>query len=599
MKNIKLNIAALAVSSLLVVSCNDSFLDRNPTHDLNDNSYWNTETDLEVYNNGIYNEAADASYYRFMVGHTGDAWSSSYADYFWKDVQSDNFVSKSNSNHTSYTRIAAGKETVPNDPTAGGWYWTLLRRINVFFANYDKVDVPESVKSKYAGEAYFFRAWFYFDKVQMYGDVPYITEPLTTESEELYGPRTPRKEVMDHVLDDINKACELLPESWSSDKGSRVSKGAALALKSRICLFEGTYRKYHNLGDEQKYLEETVNASQELMNMKKYSIYNTGNPDSDYATLFNSEDLEGNPEVIMYRKYVLGLLGHRLCGYLVQSGNGATKDFVEDFLCKESDGSVKPVSLSQSYNDESIENELDNRDPRLTQIVLDPRHSKEILYNKDQYVFPRVAGMTGWESATGYHVIKHYAAEQDQKGYGNETHDAPLFRYAEVLLNLAEAKVELGTISQTDLDQTVNVLRDRVGMPHLTLNPVMDPKYTDLGISSLLVEIRRERRVELCFEDTRYQDLMRWKQGKRLAQRVLGMRFEPSYFDLPRFTPEEGKADPNRVKLVEVNGKHYIDVFAGTDWENRVFDEDKHYLHPIPVNVIGKNTEIKQNPNWD
>jgi len=142
-------------------------------------------------------------------------------------------------------------------------------------------------------------------------------------------------------------------------------------------------------------------------------------------------------------------------------------------------------------------------------------------------------------------------------------------------------------------------LRDRAGMPHLTLNPVMDPKYTDLGISSLLVEIRRERRVELCFEDTRYQDLMRWKQGKRLAQRVLGMRFEPSYFDLPRFTPEEGKADPNRVKLVEVNGKHYIDVFAGTDWENRVFDEDKHYLHPIPVNVIGKNTEIKQNPNWD
>ena len=241
------------------------------------------------------------------------------------------------------------------------------------------------------------------------------------------------------------------------------------------------------------------------------------------------------------------------------------------------------------FNDDEYENVLDNRDPRLTQIVLDPRHSKEILYNKDKFIFPRVAGMTGWESATGYHVIKYYIAEQDMKGYGNETHDAPLLRYAEVLLNLAEAKAELGTITQSDLDRTVNVIRDRAGMPHLTLNPVMDPKYAAEGLSSLIIEIRRERRVELCFEDTRYQDLMRWKWGKRLANRVLGMRFEPSDFDNPRFNPSEGKADPERVKLFELNGKHYIDVFAGTDWENRSFDENKHYYHPIPVNVIGKN----------
>ena len=131
---------------------------------------------------------------------------------------------------------------------------------------------------------------------------------------------------------------------------------------------------------------------------------------------------------------------------------------------------------------------MDNRDPRLTQIVLDPRHSKEILYNKDKFIFPRVAGMTGWESATGYHVIKYYIAEQDMKGYGNETHDAPLLRYAEVLLNLAEAKAELGTITQSDLDRTVNVIRDRAGMPHLTLNPVMDPKYAAEGLSALLLK---------------------------------------------------------------------------------------------------------------
>lgn len=599
MKKLIYNIAILATASLLGTSCNDSFLERTPTNDLNDQSYWNTENDLEVYNNGIYDEASDDDKYRFMIGHSKNAWNSSYTATFWRDVQTDNYVSKSNSNHTSYLKIAAGKETIPSDPTAGGWYFNLLRRINVFFENYQNAEGSQEIKLRYAGEAHLFRAWFYLDKVQMYGDVPYLDKPLNTGSEELYGPRTPRKEVMDHVLDDINKACEYLPVDWGKDKTGRVDKGTALALKSRICLYEGTYRKYHKLGDSEKFLNEAVKASEDLMALKKYSIYNTGNPDKDYATLFTSDDLDGNSEVIFYKKYVAGLLGHRLCGYLVGSGTGATKDFVEDFLCKEADGSALPVSLSQSYNDESIENELDNRDPRLTQIVLDPRQSKEILYNRAQFIFPRVAGMTGWESATGYHVIKYYSAEQDAKGYGNETHDAPLFRYAEVLLNLAEAKAELGTITQTDLDNTVNLLRDRAGMPHLTMNPVVDPKYKDEGITPLLVEIRRERRVELCFEDTRYQDLMRWKQGQKLAKPVLGMRFEPSYFDLPRFNPAEGKADPERVVLTEVNGKHYINVFAGTDWEKRSFDEEKNYLHPIPKNVIGKNPAILQNPNWD
>lgn len=597
MKKFFYNISVI-LFALFYVSCSDSFLDREPTHNLIDQNYWNTENDLKVYNNGIYDEAGNDSYYLFMVGHSSSAWGSSYLDYFWKDVQSDNFVSKSNSNHLDYTRIAAGKEIVPNDTEAGGWYWTLLRRINYFFENYQKANVADEIKNKYAGEAYFFRAWFYFDKVQMYGDVPLILKPLTTVSEELYGPRTDRKEVMKQVLDDINKACEYLPEDWGDNDAVRATKGAALALKSRICLYEGTYRKYHNLGDSEEFLKECVSASEELMAMNKYSIYSTGNPMKDYMTLFTSDDLQGNPEVIFYRKYVTGLLGHRLSGYIPTSGTGATKDFVEDILCKETDGTALPTSLSKVYKDDNIEDEFENRDPRMAQIILDPRQSKEILYKRDKFIFPRVAGMTGWESATGYHVIKFYSKEQDQKGFGNESSDAPLFRYAEVLLNLAEAKAELGSMTQTDLNNTINVLRDRVNMPHLSLNPVEDPKYKGEGLSPLIIEIRRERRIELCFEDTRYHDLMRWKWGKRLSLPVLGMRFEPSYFKLDRFNPSEGSADPKRVLLKEVDGKHYIDVFSGTEWENRTFDENKDYVHPIPVNVISKNPNIKQNPGW-
>lgn len=601
-------IAAFAIIAMVGTSCNDSFLDRTPTNDLNDKSFWNTANDLEVYNNGIYNEAANGDY-DIMVGFgsrgtsstTSAAWGSSYKAMLWRDIQSDNMASKVDA-HASMSTVAAGLEVVPN--SGGGWVWNLLRRINVFLDNYDKANEPQAVKDKYAGEAYFFRAWFYLDKVQRFGDVPWIDKPLTTTSEEVYGPRDPRATVMKHVLEDINNACKYLPQSWGGAYMCRVTKGAAYALKSRICLYEGTYRKYHNLSDDyDKWLEEAVSAAEECMKLG-YSIYKTGDTKHDYASLFNSDDLEGNPEIILYQKYVEGVQHHRLSGYITANENwGATKDIVDDFLCLEPDGKALPIALSSSYSDDTYQESLMNRDPRLTQVILDPQKAHDILYNKSQYEFPRVAGMTQMESCTGYHVIKYYDAAQDAKGNsgGNETSDAPIMRYAEVLLNLAEAKAELGTLTQSDLDKTINVLRDRAGMPHMDLNPVMDPKYAGEGISSQLVEIRRERRIELCFENTRYQDLMRWKQGSKLATKALGMRFEPSYFDDPHYNPKEGKADPKLVLLYQdpASGKHYIDVFKGTDYEKRTFDEEKHYLRPIPKNVIGLNPNIKQNPRWD
>lgn len=602
-------IASLAVVSVLGTSCNDSFLDRTPTNDLNDKSFWNTANDLEVYNNGIYNEAAKADY-NILVGFgsrgttstASAAWASSYNAMLWKDVQSDNLASKVSS-QASMATVAAGLEVVPN--SGGGWKWDLLRRINVFLENYDKVKEPQPVKDKYAGEAYFFRAWFYLDKVQRFGDVPWISKPLTTTSEEVYGPRDPRATVMAHVLEDINNACKFLPQSWGGNYMCRVTKGAALALKSRICLYEGTYRKYHKLSDDyNEWLGEAAAAAEECMKLG-YSIYNTGHPESDYASLFNNEDLEGNPEIILYQKYVAGVQHHRLSGYIVANEQwGATKDFVDDFLCLDSPTKAVPTGLSASYNEDTYQNVLTNRDPRLTQVILDPKKAHDILYNKSQYEFPRIAGMTSMESCSGYHVIKYYNKQSDEKGNGdgNETTDAPLMRYAEVLLNLAEAKAELGTLTQADVDKTINVLRKRAGMPDMVLSEIqMDPKYADLGISKELVEIRRERRVELCFENTRYQDLMRWKQGAKLAQRVLGMRFEPSYFDDPHFNPKEGKVDRDLVHLYTdpVTGKNYIDVYGGTNYEKRTFNEEKHYLRPIPKNVIGLNPNITQNPKWD
>lgn len=606
-----LYMATLAVASVLGSSCNDSFLDRTPTTDLNDKSFWNTTNDLEVYNNGIYSEAANGDY-DIMVGfgsrgttsNQNAFWNSSYKAMLWRDVQSDNMASKVDA-HASMATVAAGLEVVPN--SGGGWVWTLLRRINVLLANYENVDAPESVKNAYAGEGYFFRAWFYLDKVQRFGDVPWIDHPLTTESEEVYGSRDPRATVMAHVLEDIDKACEYLPESWSGTS-CRATKGAAYALKSRICLYEGTYRKYHGLGnDYNEWLKEAVDAAEECMKLG-YSIYNTGHPESDYTALFNSEDLANNPEIILYQKYVTGIQIHRLSGYIIQNEQwGATKDLVDDFLCLENSGTKavpRAVALANgTYKEDTYQDVLTNRDPRLTQVILDPQRAHDILYNQDAYEFPRLAGMTKMESISGYHVIKYYNKESDKTGNGpGETTDAPVMRYAEVLLNLAEAKAELGTLTQADVDKTINPLRRRAGMPDLVLSSIQpDPKYAGSGLSNELVEIRRERRVEMCFENTRYQDLMRWKQGPKLAERVLGMRFEPSYFNDPHFNPEEGKINKDLIHLYQdpATGYNYIDVYAGTDYANRVFDEAKHYLRPIPKNVRGLNPNISQNPIWD
>ncbi|WP_313266399.1 RagB/SusD family nutrient uptake outer membrane protein [Sphingobacterium sp.] len=584
----KYSIPILFSLAIAFQSCNDSFLDRLPTTDLNDGLYWNSEDDLKAYANGIYNQAGNNGDYMFFLGFTNTAFGSATHAVVPIESQTDNHGSRA-SEHETFIRRAAGQQTIPNDAGQGGWLWPFLRVCNVMLANYQNVPIAESIRNQYAGEALFFRAWFYLDKVQNFGDVPYVSTPLNTDSPQLFDKRTPRKQVMDSVLRDINLAIEYLPTSWTNGAG-RITKYTALALKSRLALYEGTYRKYHGLGDAENYLRESLDASEKLMASNVYKIYNTGKPKADYRSLFINPELASNPEIIMARNYVKGILTHNMSGYVQTQNAGPTRDFVDDFLCIESDGSAKPIGLSSIYNDATIENVFNNRDARLAQIVLDPREEQVIFRSNVGY--PRLLGMGGDISATGYHLIKYFDYDQRQLATNSDT-DAPIFRYAEILLNYAEAKAELGTLSQTDLDRSINLLRDRAGVPRLQLNPPMDPKYAGEGISSNLVEIRRERRIELCYEQIRFQDLMRWKKGSYLAKKVLGIRFEDSDRNSPRFAKVSSS-----VKTVEVGGKKYIDVYAGSDFVNRVFDEDKHYLMPLPINVLSKNPALGQNPKW-
>lgn len=594
-------IILLSGIACLFFSCNDSFLDREPTHDLNDASYWKTAEDLKTFNNGIYNIAATNDY-EFFSAYSNNGSSSITYSMHSRETQSDNAVGL-HSSMATWANNAAGLQTVP--VSGGRWttktstsdgYWGFLRRCNMFLQNYQRANILEETKNNYAGEVYFWRAWCYLDLMQYYGDVPFINIPLDTDSPELHAGRDPRTLVADSILADINRAIAYLPSQWNASNPDRVTKWTALALKSRICLYEGTYRTYHGMSGAEKFLNEAVSAAQEIINSGKYSIYSTGNVDKDLWTLFNSQDLSSNSEVILrfiYETPGIPTSTGRSRG-IYESTYGLTKDLMDDFLCIEADGTAKPITLSDSYDGTTLEGSFDNRDPRMGQTALDPRREQEFA-GTNLGTYPGIDGSgPAWKSKTGYHIVKFFNIEEHAKSI--ETDDYPVIRYAEVLLNYAEAKAVLGTLTQSDLDISINKLRDRVQMPHLTMNPVMDPKYANEGISALMVEIRRERRIELACENFRYQDLMRWKKGAYMTQRYLGIRVNPEdVAEGGRFATFSG------TLFTDADGVSYIDAYAGTNYavERRSFDESKHYLFPIPTNVLTKNSNLKQNPGWE
>ncbi len=583
----KLKIYVAFIATIMLLSCNDDFLEKYPKDSVNEKSFWNTANDLKTYNNHLYHQAGNVYRYMFYMGFTNSAWYSGYYGMFWEDCKSDNMAPK-DGRLDQYAKIAAGIHTVPDKKQFGGWYWEFLRICNVFLENYEKVEEPESVKNMYAGEVRLWRAWFYWDKVKRFGNVPWIPTALDIDSPELLGERNDRSLVMDHVLEDLNFAVEHMSEDWYTSDPDRLNRWTALALKARVCLHEGTFRKYHGLAEAEKFLSHAASAAEELINNGPYEIFNTGNPETDYASLFTQLDLSGHKEVVLARKYITGTLGHRFKGYYGRK-NGATKSLIEDYLC--TDG--LPAQLSNVYQgDATIEDEFVNRDPRMAQTVVVPGTAgpfEGIGWGK--LPAPRLIGQTGggFITTTGYPPAKFFEVSDWRKGYGKEENDAPVIRFAEVLLAFAEAKAELGTITQADLDKSINKLRDRAGMPHLAVNPPMDPKYENEDLSSIIVEIRRERRIELAFEGYRYDDLMRWKKGSYLAKTVIGMRLEDD--QLARY-PEAN------IKRIEIDGKKYIDVYQGSDVGNRQFDENKHYLMPLPLSEISMNPTLGQNPGW-
>lgn len=572
----------IVLTGIAFFSCEEDYLERPPKDRLDAETFFTSAKDLEVYANSFYSIFPDLAVYE---AH---------------DDASDNIVPLIMRDRVKGTRI------VPVSRGSGGWSWSQLRSINFFLQNYHRCQDAQA-KLKYGGIARFYRAFFYFEKVKTFGDVPWYNKVLEAGDEDLYKARDPRKTVMDSVLADINYAVENIP---AEVKLNIITKYTALALKARICLHEGTFRKYHKLGDHQKFLNEAVVAAEQLINSNAYKLFTTGGANVAYRELF-ARNNQTTTETILTRDYDNEFVRHTLA-YMMTSPTygswGITKDLINSYLMK--DGS-RFTDIS-GYDKMGFYDEMQNRDPRLTQTTAGPDF---VVYGETAREPVDLKATT-----TGYRVIK---ALPDRKQWASNSsyNDLILFRFAEALLVYAESKAELGTLTQADLDKSINKLRDRVAMPHLKIDianaspdPYLEAMYPNVDKGSnkgVILEIRRERRIEMFLEGHRWDDLMRWKEGKKMEKPMVGIYFSGlGSFDFNN----DGKTDvylhntsasgapAGTPTIIDIRQRPLTDGLSGNlnpFREKVTFDESKDYYYPIPIEDINLNENLVQNPGWN
>ena len=510
---------------------------------------------------------------------------------------------------------------VYNAIQSSGWSWGALRNINYFLANNNNPAVSETVRNNYNGIARFFRAFWYFQMVEKFGDVPWYSEPLAVDdSTALYKTRDPRTLVMDSVLADLDYACANITASDDPSR-SLVTKWVAYTLKSRVCLFEGTFRKYHtefNLPDADKWLTEAVDAAQQVISSKKFSLNQNGGPTKSYRQLFistapvTSEDIlidVTDPNLSVFSDanwyWTSATYGNRL---------SFDRTFVNTYL--NIDGT--PFTNIEGHDTMTFPVETQHRDDRLQQTIRTPGYTR--INGGSVVPAPPAFSYT----YTGYMPIK-YSLDDQQYDQGTvSTNSVPVMRYAEVLLNYAEAKEELGSFTDEDWANTIGALRARAGITGgLTTKPtVVDPYlqsnyFPDIS-DPVLLEIRRERSIELAFEGFRFYDLIRWKRGELLEQPWTGI-YVPS-LNTPMDLNLDGIPDVAFVEATPANPDKritYVNVaptiggkenpqqlqhgtYGELTWlkdSPRQWD-DKMYFYPIPESASLKNPKLGQNPGW-
>ena len=551
-------------------SCED-FIDLQPLDQVTMDEYWTTSTELEYYTRQFYPAFCTQSE---MLDFASD---------------NDDMIDGSPSIIMDGTR---SKRT-------GTWTseWTNIRNVNIFFANYRKCESGYDAYKQYLGEAYFFRAWFYFDLLKKYGDVPWYSEVIELEDQEaLMRPRDSRVLIADSILADLDQAITHL--DLRKDVGNnRINKEAALAFKTRVALYEGSWQKYHantafgtSGADPNKYFRACVDAAEELMNGNyMVGLYSTGQPEEDYYKLFGFDDMSNINEVLLYKTFNSAEgFGNKAQSFVTYNSEskGITWDLVSSYLGKD--------GMPYDYLGVAKENKGNNFltkiatecDPRLKSTIWIPGDLMSVEQNT-YFSKPTIDGGALQLCPTGFQIKKTANPESPAAGRSWEVQSETgliLLRYAEALLNYAEAKYELDGIVADDV---LNLLRQRVGMPNFKVYPQsLDKNRVEYGysISDELYEIRRERRVELALEGLRDDDYMRWAACSLFKNKR------------PKGYPVDLTEYPDFASKVDENG--LLDYFKDVMPDGYQFRENQDYLSSIPQDELTLNPNLKQNPGW-
>lgn len=588
--------AFVAASILPFSSCSD-FLDREPITKPEAGNFLTGAVQVENYINGLYMTLP--SFSKFGLGVRSE------------EKNSDNIIAE------KYDARLHGQ----NNQFSGASDWQTgyqnLRKVNYFFHNYK---VPEAQENEdvlsLKGEAYFLRAYWHFDLLRKFGSIP-VMDAFWDENATIAGLQIPaktRNEVARFILSDLVEAKNLL-HSRGKYSGIRINKEAAMVLAMNVALYEGTWEKYHSSDDfasstnESNYfLGEVINWGNELFGCG-IDLYKTGqNPGDAFAALFNSKDLSGMGEVLLWRKYSSDegvfhdVNGNLKAGVVDSEGAaGITQSLVDNYL--NADGTfIDPTN--EKFKD--FKETFEGRDPRLIQTVMNegakfasattatPMHLEEYTDEKKNTISPpKLAGDGNTRSLTGYHIRLGIDTTFVS---GNGETALPIIRYAEGLLAYAEAAAELEMWSDDIANKTLKALRERAGVKYLA--PAKDANFTDFGytLTPVLQEIRRERRSELALQGFRLDDLMRWKADKL----IVGKRGKGAYVGdesilFKSYSPDNQKRIRERLTL---DDNKWADPMAGTLPSGYQFHADRDYLLPIPPSELELNKKLKQNPKW-
>lgn len=598
---------AIAIAiCLAATSCEDFLTQVNPNK-IESEYYFANETSLEIYTNGFI---------------------SSYATAIKSFIDGDKYADTHNwdGEYLYYTDRYSSQD-------ASNWAkgnWSSLRSINYYLENMRQAKAEPEVLDHYEGVGRFFRAMFYFEKVQLFGAVPWYDHMVDpANKEDLYKGRDSREIVCRHILEDLNYACEHCSDSPDYRvRASYIHKYVALAYKARFCLFEGTYRKYHKVDpntlepwtadESEMYLKQCVDACEKIMDSKVYSLVDDpAKRRTQYRDMFINADACGvyTNEFIWARDYSIALnvtnASYCINDYMINAQHANysfNRDWVNTYLCL--DGT--PFTDKAGYKTMEFAQECQDRDYRMSQTIRTPG-------------FTRAGGTTPYApdvvyAKTGYQPCKWLTDEINDEIASASASDVPLIRYAEVLLSYAEAKAELGQLDENAWNRSVKLVRERAGVTSIyptKADPYMVAYFQNRVTDPLILEVRRERGLEFPMENLRQDDIMRWAQGELLVKQRTGMWIpaveteldlngdgKPETFVSAKLKEKAGfKVLPIDAASEEIQHKlsegDHGNIIPATGVYSRYKWEDYKYLHPIPKSALDVNPALGQNPGWN